>query len=268
VASSLPYDTPLLYRDASDTLAAVSPRTPVLLAWSGGKDSTLALDELRRSPLFEPAGLLTTMTEGRDRIHVHGVRRDLLFQQVEALGLPLTPILLPPGASNAVYQERMAAALALHRDRGVRHVAFGDLFLEDIRQFREQSLAATGLGMEPLFPLWGKPTDELARQFVERGFRALLVAVDARLPSSFAGRPFDLDLLRDLPAGVDPCGENGEFHTFVTDGPGFAAPVPCAPGPLSTDGPYQLCDLLPMAGVMTRMTDEQAADDRRHDSDD
>jgi uncharacterized protein (TIGR00290 family) len=228
----------------------LTSRAPVLLAWSGGKDSALALDELRRSPHYAPVGLLTTMTEGRDRIHVHGVRRDLLLQQVEALGLPLTPVPLPPGASNAVYQERMAAALALHRDRGVRHVAFGDLFLADIRQFREQSLAATGLGMEPLFPLWGKPTDELARQFVERGFRALLVAVDvARLDPSFAGRPFDLDLLRALPEGVDPCGENGEFHTFVTDGPGFSAPVPCTPGVLSTDGPYQLCDLLPATGA-------------------
>ncbi|HZF11746.1 MAG TPA: ATP-binding protein [Thermoanaerobaculia bacterium] len=227
-------------------------RTPVLLAWSGGKDSALALDELRRSPLFAPVGLLTTMTEGRDRIHVHGVRRDLLLQQVEALGLPLTAVPLPPGASNAVYQERMAEALAPHRERGIRHVAFGDLFLEDIRQFREQSLAATGLGMEPLFPLWEKPTAELARQFVERGFRALLVAVDAaRLAPSFAGRPFDLDLLRDLPEGIDPCGENGEFHTFVTDGPGFSTPVPCTPGPLSADGPYQLCDLLPVPARRT-----------------
>lgn len=203
---------------------ALSMTESILLSWSGGKDSSLALHALRQTPGVEVVGLLTTVTEEFDRISMHGVRRNLLEQQAEAAGLPLHIVWIPPDCTNEIYEERMAAALAPHQQRGIRRVAFGDLFLEDIRAYRVSKLA--GAGMEALFPVWGRDTTELAREFIAQGFEAILVCVDTQtLDASFAGRAFDEGLLRDLPPRVDPCGENGEFHTFVHAGPIFRASI-------------------------------------------
>jgi uncharacterized protein (TIGR00290 family) len=218
---------------------------PVLLSWSGGKDSALALHTLRQTPGVEVSGLLTTVTEDYDRISMHGVRRALLEKQAAAAGLPLHVISIPPDCTNEIYEERMAAALAPHRAQGIRRVAFGDLFLEDIRAYRETRLA--GAGMEALFPVWGRDTAELALSFIAQGFQAVLVCVDTdALDPAFAGRAFDADLLRDLPAHVDPCGENGEFHTFVHAGPIFREPIPFQLGRQETRlGRFRFCDLEP-----------------------
>ncbi len=217
----------------------------VLLSWSGGKDSCLALDELRRSHEVEVAALLTTITEGAERVGMHAVRRSLIAAQAERLGIPLHPIMIPGCPSNEVYERRMGVALAEHRERGIEEVAFGDLFLEEIRAYRETMLAS--VGMRGLYPIWGRDTAELARGFVGGGFRAILVCVDTRaLDRSFAGRLFDADLLSALPAGVDPCGERGEFHTFVFDGPGFASAVRFAVGETTVDGPHAFADLVPV----------------------
>jgi uncharacterized protein (TIGR00290 family) len=225
-------------------------REPVLLSWSGGKDSAMALHALRQSPDFVPAGLLTTLTEGYDRISIHGVRRELLERQADAAdaaniaGLPLHPVWIPPDASNDVYEERMAAVLSGLRENGLRRVAFGDLFLEDIRAYRERLVG--GLGLEAVFPVWGRDTAAFAREVIALGFAAVLVCVDTeRLDPSFAGRAFDEALLADLPAGVDPCGENGEFHTFVHAGPVFSRPIAWTPGPLEVRGRFCWRDLLP-----------------------
>lgn len=215
---------------------------PILLSWSGGKDSALTLHALRQTPGVEVAGLLTTVTEDYDRISMHGVRRTLLEQQAAEAGLPLHVVLIPRECSNEIYEERMTAVLAGIRDAGIRRVAFGDLFLEDIRAYRESRLAA--FEMEAMFPLWGRDTAALARDFLRLGFAAYLVCVDTQtLAATFAGRAFDEDLLRDLPPGVDPCGENGEFHTFVHAGPIFRAPVLCQRGPVEDRGRFCFCDL-------------------------
>ena len=218
---------------------------PVVVGWSGGKDSALALHALRADPTIRIEALLTTLTDPYDRISMHGVRHRLLAAQAAAIGLPLTEARISARASNAQYEASFAAALASHRARGVRQVAFGDLFLADIRAYRERQLAA--LEMTGRFPLWEQDTATLAREFIALGFRAVLVCVDPkRLDASFAGRPFDAQLLADLPEGVDPCGENGEFHTFVTDGPIFNTPVQCATGEVVTREGFVFCDLMPL----------------------
>jgi len=218
-------------------------REPVLLSWSGGKDSVLALHALQKAPGIEVAGLVTTVTEEYDRISMHGVRRALLERQAEAAGLPLHIVWIPPDCRNEIYEERMAAALAPHRERGIRRVAFGDLFLEDIRAYRERKLASAG--MEALFPIWGRDTAALAQDFIAQRFAAVLVCVDTHsLDAAFAGRAFDESLLRDLPPGVDPCGENGEFHTFVHAGPIFSAPIHVRIGVQETRlERFRYCDL-------------------------
>lgn len=222
---------------------------PVLLSWSGGKDSALSLHALRQTPGVEVTGLLTTVTEDYDRISMHGVRRVLLEQQAAAAGLPLHVVSIPPDCTNEIYEERMGAELAAQRAQGVHRVAFGDLFLEDIRAYREAKLA--GPGMEALFPVWGRDTTELALDFIEQGFQAVLVCVDTDvLDPVFAGRAFDADLLRDLPSHVDPCGENGEFHTFVHAGPIFRQPIPFQLGPQETRlGRFRYQDLIAEAGT-------------------
>ncbi len=205
----------------------MSEREPVLVAWSGGKDSTLALAEVLRDSRYDVVALLTTVTEGYERVSMHGVRRTLLRRQVEALGLRLDEIVIPPQCSNDEYEARMATALAAARCRvpGLHAVVFGDLFLADIRAYRERMLAR--IGMRALFPLWLRDTPALAREFVRLGYRAVLVCVDSHaLPARFAGREFGNDLLDELPPDVDPCGENGEFHTFVYAGPLFARRIP------------------------------------------
>lgn len=195
-----------------------------ILSWSSGKDCAFALTEARRLGLADVAGLLTTVAETSDRVAMHGTRRSLLDAQAAAIGLPLTEVPLPWPCPNAVYEARMAEALAAIAAEGIRHVIFGDLHLADIRAYREARLAEAG--MEAIFPLWGRDTGDLARGMIAAGLEAHLVAVDARaLDPAFAGRRFDADLLADLPPGVDPCGENGEFHTVVTAGPMFAAPI-------------------------------------------
>jgi uncharacterized protein (TIGR00290 family) len=194
----------------------------VALSWSGGKDSALALAALRRAGT-NPTALVTTVTEEYERVSMHGVRRELLAAQARAAGLPLVEIAIPPSCTNEIYEERMANAFASDL-ADVDAVAFGDLFLQDVRSYREERLAR--VGVTPLFPLWGRDTAELAAAFVVEGFRAIVVCVDPRqLEPRFAGRDFDAALLQELPAGVDPCGENGEFHTFVHAGPVFAAPI-------------------------------------------
>jgi uncharacterized protein (TIGR00290 family) len=196
-------------------------RTRVLLSWSGGKDSAWALHLLRQDPAYEVIGLLTTVNQHFGRVAMHGFRERLLELQAEAAGLPLWKIPLPWPCSNEVYESQMASACARAIAERIDAVAFGDLFLEDIRAYREAKLAGTGL--QPLFPCWQIPTDELARQMIASGMRAHLVCINPKhLDRSFAGRLFDASLLADLPAAVDPCGERGEFHTFVSAGPMFA----------------------------------------------
>jgi uncharacterized protein (TIGR00290 family) len=219
-------------------------RKPILLSWSGGKDSALALHALRASEDFEPAGLLTTITEGYDRVSIHGVRRDLLERQAESIGLPLHQVLIPQDCTNEIYEDHLAAALREIKAQGIHQVAFGDLFLEDIRAYRERQMAA--LGLEPVFPLWMRDTTELARELFQGGFQAVLVCVDTDiLDPVFAGRAFDEDLLRDLPADVDPCGENGEFHTFTHAGPIFRTPIGIKLGRVEGRGRFWFRDLEP-----------------------
>ena len=222
---------------------------PVLVAWSGGKDSALALREIVGDARYRVAALLTTVTAEYDRISMHGVRRSLLHRQAESLGLPLEEVVISPGATNDDYETNMGGALATLRTRisGLDTVVFGDLFLADIRAYRERMLARVGL--RGLFPLWLRDTRSLAHEFVRLGYRAVLVCVDAtQLAGEFAGREFDADLLRDLPPDVDPCGENGEFHTFVYAGPGLREPVSHERGPLVVrDGRFVYCDLVETA---------------------
>jgi uncharacterized protein (TIGR00290 family) len=218
--------------------------TPVLMSWSGGKDSALALARLRAEPRWRVAALLTSVTAGYDRISMHGVRRRVLDAQVAALGLPLRVMTMPPAGDNAAYEAAFAAALAEARvaTPGLDRVAYGDLFLEDVRAYRERQLAA--LGWAPLFPIWGEDTARLARSFVAQGFRAVLTCVDTtQLDAGFVGREFDAALLAELPSGVDPCGERGEFHTLVYAGPGFAAPLRLARGEtVLRDQRFAYCD--------------------------
>jgi uncharacterized protein (TIGR00290 family) len=219
----------------------VRPRAPFALSWSGGKDSALALWTLRRQ-LLEPEALITTVTETYERISMHGVRRELVARQAEALAIPLVEVAIPPDCVNEIYEARMAGAFAAAPLSAVEAVAFGDLFLEDVRAYREGRLAAAG--KRGLFPLWGRDTAALAREFLDAGFEATLVCVDPRvLDASFAGRRYDERLLAELPPGVDPCGENGEFHTFVIGGPIFASPIACERGEIVERDGFVFCDL-------------------------
>jgi uncharacterized protein (TIGR00290 family) len=212
------------------------------LSWSGGKDSALALWALRQQGC-EPSALVTTVTDAYARVSMHGVRRELVAHQAEALAIPLVEVAIPPGCTNAVYEQRLDEAFAAPPLADVERVAFGDLFLEDIRVYREERLAATR--RTALFPVWGRDTTELAHEFVELGFEATLVCVDPKaLHRSFAGRAFDRALLAELPPGVDPCGENGEFHTFVHAGPLFAEPIHCRPGEVVERDGFVFCDVI------------------------
>jgi len=216
---------------------------PVALAWSGGKDSMLALHALRESGV-PVAVLLTTVTEDFERISIHGVRRSLLEAQVEAVGVALEIAPVPARCSNDEYEASFGAALERLRERDISTVAAGDLFLEDVRAYREALFSR--FNMKAQFPLWGRDTALLAREFIESGFQATLSCVDTHaLDASFAGRAFDFDLLRDLPPNVDPCGENGEFHTFVWNGPTFKHPVSCVTGErVLRDERFAFCDLI------------------------
>jgi len=219
-------------------------REPVLFCWSGGKDSALALNALLQREDIGIVALLTTVTEGYERISMHGVRRELLQRQAEALRLPLHEVRIPPQCVNPIYEARMEAALRTFLEQGVRRVAFGDIFLEDLRAYRERNLSRAG--MTALFPIWKRNTRELFHEFCKKRFRAIAVCVDGRaLDRSFAGRELNEEFLRDLPDGVDPCGENGEFHTFVFDGPVFEEPVRCRAGETFERDRFFYCDLSP-----------------------
>jgi len=221
--------------------------TPVLLAWSGGKDSTLALERLLGDERYRVVGLITTVTATYERIAIHGVRRSVLHRQADMLRLPLIEAGIPPQASNDIYESVFAGALARAREittRTVDRIAFGDLFLEDVRHYREAMLA--NLHWYGVYPIWGEETAALARHFIERGHRAILSCVDTRqLGAEFCGRDFDHEFLADLPTSCDPCGENGEFHTCVHDSPLFTAPIPLERGErVLRDERFQYVDLL------------------------
>lgn len=215
----------------------------VLLAWSSGKDAAWALHRLRQAGRVDVVALLTTFTDEMDRVAMHGVRRELVEDQAEATGLPLLGISLPWPCSNGAYDAAMTEALAAARTRfGISQVAFGDLFLKDIRRYRESRMAGTGL--TPVFPLWGLPTDELAREMLRGGLNARITCVDSQqCDPEFAGRCFDEDFLAALPATVDPCGERGEFHSFATAGPMFSREIPVRVGDMSLAGSFVYCDL-------------------------
>ncbi len=221
----------------------MSPRPRALVSWSTGKDSAWALQRVRAQGELEVVGLLTTLSPQYGRVSVHGTREALLRVQAEALGLPVHPVALPTPCSNADYEARFGEALEAAREAGVTHVVFGDLFLADIRAYRERLLARHGL--TGVYPLWGEDTAALAREMVQSGLRARLTCVDPRvLPHTFAGDTFGPGFLERLPAGVDPCGENGEFHTCVTEGPMFAQPLRVRVGEVVERAGFVYADVL------------------------
>jgi uncharacterized protein (TIGR00290 family) len=221
-------------------------RKKTLLSWSSGKDSAWALHVLRKKPELQIAGLMTTVNQLYRRIAIHAVRLELLERQAEAVGLPLQIINLPYPCSKAEYETAMERFIEESREEGIECMAFGDLFLQDIREYREAKLAGTGI--TPLFPLWKMPTDLLAREMISSGLRAMISCVDPQqLPASFAGREFDEALLAALPEEVDRCGERGEFHTFAFDGPMFSKPVDIRVGEIVEREGFVYADLLPTA---------------------
>ena len=225
------------------------------LAWSSGKDSAWALSVMRRRSESEVAALLTTVNRTHRRVAMHGVRESLVEAQAAAAGLPLVSVPIPSPCTNPEYERAMAAAMEQARSENVTHIAFGDLFLEDVRRYREENLRKCG--MTPLFPLWGIPTDQLARDMLAGGLRAYISCVDPRkLDASFAGREWNPALLATLPPGVDPCGENGEFHTFAFAGPMFRTPVLIEPGEVVKRDGFVFADFLPCtARVQQRHSD-------------
>jgi uncharacterized protein (TIGR00290 family) len=218
-------------------------RPKALIAWSSGKDSAWALHLARRAGDYEIVGALTTVTDTFSRVSIHGVREELLLAQLKAAALPATVVRIPYPCANEVYEERMAEAMRVAIASGVTHVIFGDLFLQDIRDYRETKLAP--IGITPVFPLWNKPTEALAQQMIYDCVEAYIATVDLKkLPASFAGRRFDRALLRDLPKGVDPCGENGEFHTFVAAGPMMKGRIAVRVGETVERDGYAYADLV------------------------
>jgi len=219
-------------------------KKPILLSWSGGKDSSLALWQIVRNRKYDVQAILTTVTEGFNRISMHGVRRSLLHAQASSLGIQLEEVRIPKRASNAIYEERMKEVLTKYKERGVKQVAFGDIFLRDIRAYREERLA--GIGMGGVFPLWGRDTRGLANEFIRAGFRAVICCVDPRkLSGEFCGKDFDAAFLQSIPTTVDPCGENGEFHTFVFAGPIFRRAIPVTKGQIVLRDGFYFADLVP-----------------------
>jgi uncharacterized protein (TIGR00290 family) len=217
-------------------------RPKALIAWSSGKDSAWALYRVRKAGTYEVIGALTTITDTFGRVSMHGVREDILQAQIAAAGLRLVGVRIPYPCPNEVYEAAMAAAIEGARGDGVTHIIFGDLFLRDVRAYREDRLRPTGIAA--VFPLWDEPTNRLAREMIAGGLEARLVCVDPRvLPAAFVGRTFDTGLLADLPASVDPCGEQGEFHTCVTAGPMFARPVEVRPGIVAQRDGFVFADL-------------------------
>jgi uncharacterized protein (TIGR00290 family) len=220
------------------------PLEPIVFCWSGGKDSAMALFTLLQQKEYSVASLLTTVTEGFERISMHGVRCELLRQQAQSIGLPLQEVRIPQQCTNLIYEARMEEALRLHYERGVRKVAFGDIFLEDLRIYREKNL--TRMGMTALFPIWKRDTRELIQFFHAQRFRSVAACIDGKvLDRRFAGRELDQAFFEELPPEVDPCGENGEFHTFIFDGPIFRTPLSIRTGEIVERDSFIFCDLLP-----------------------
>ena len=220
----------------------MAARAKAWMSWSSGKDSTMALDVVRSAGDVEITALLTTVNADANRVAMHAVRRSLLEAQADRLGLPLVIVDIPSPCPNEVYEARMAKAIAAALADGVAHVVFGDLFLRDVRAYREERLDGTGIS--PIFPLWDRPTDVLAREMLASGLKAVITCIDrAQLHSDFAGRHFDAELLSELPVGVDPCGERGEFHTFVWDGPGFSSPLDIEIGQIVERDGFVFCDV-------------------------
>ncbi len=219
-------------------------RPKALIAWSSGKDSAWALHEVRRAGEIDVVGALTTVTGTFGRVSIHGLREELLMAQLDAAGLAATVVRILYPCPNEVYEREMAAAMEQAKAQGITHMIFGDLFLEDVRAYRETRLAP--IGITPVFPLWHRPTDALAREMIAAGVEARLVCVDLKkLPKDFAGRRFDVDLLADLPPGIDPCGENGEFHSFVGAGPMLNGPVRVTVGETVERDGFAYAELLP-----------------------
>jgi uncharacterized protein (TIGR00290 family) len=237
-----------------------------ILSWSGGKDSTMALYEIQRAGGWEIQGLLTTVTRDYDRVCMHGVRTALLEQQAAALGLPLEKVYLDASGSQETYEAKMRVYLANCRERGIETVIFGDLFLEEVRQYRERNLAQAG--MEPVFPLWGQDTRALAERFLRAGFQAIITCVDLQaLTQDFVGRRYDHEFLADLPPEADPCGERGEFHSFVCDGPLFHTPVPFQTGrTLIRENRFAFIDLIPSTAGLLGHRQVVSADEDSPDS--
>ena len=216
---------------------------PIVMCFSGGKDSAMTLYELKQKPQFDVIALITTVTEGYDRISMHGVRRSLLHQQAASLGIPLEEVSISPHASNKEYEANMGVAFVKYREQGIRKVAFGDIFLEDLKEYREDRLGE--LQLECLFPIWKRETRELVETFIGLKFRAFTSCVDPKkLDKTFAGRLIDAEFIASLPEGVDPCGENGEFHSFVFDGPIFEYPIPVTIGEIVLRDSFLFCDLV------------------------
>ena len=218
----------------------------VVFTWSGGKDSALALYELKKKSNFHVVALLTTITRDYDRISMHGVRTELLEQQAESLGIPLEKIYITQNASNAEYETNMREKLVKYSKEGVKSVVFGDIFLEDLRVYREKNLSA--LGIRGIFPIWKKDTKDLANTFIKLGFKAIITCIDTEvLDKKFVGRFYDMEFLRELPSNVDPCGENGEFHSFVFKGPLFQKDVAFTKGEIVLrDNRFYFCELNPI----------------------
>ena len=205
------------------------PKPKAIFSWSSGKDSAYALHTALKEAQFEIVSLLTTVTDTYHRVSMHGVREELLDLQAKSIDIPLEKIRIPQDCTNEIYEEKMGAFLAGWKEKGVGHVVFGDIFLEDLRKYREEKLAL--LGMKGVFPIWKRPTEALARSMIEEGFEARLVCLDPKkLTRNFSGRPFDISLLKDLPEEIDPCGENGEFHTLAHAGPIFKKKIPIEQG--------------------------------------
>jgi uncharacterized protein (TIGR00290 family) len=219
-------------------------RQKILFSWSGGKDSAMALSEIIESGKYEISALLTTVTQDYDRISMHGVRRILLDRQADSLGVPLEKVLISKDTSNEAYESKMRQVLTRYLAAGVSAVVFGDIFLEDLRTYREDNLAK--IGMKALFPLWNRDTREIAHRFIDLGFKAMITCVDSKaLDKKFVGRVFDIQFLSELPAAVDPCGENGEHHSFVYEGPIFRDKISLTTGEVVLrDNRFYYCDLI------------------------
>jgi uncharacterized protein (TIGR00290 family) len=234
-----------------------SGMSEIIFTSSGGKDSIFALYTLQQAGTYRIDRLLTTITEDYDRISMHGVRRQLVHQQARSLGIPLDIVEIPKDSSNDEYEQRMEKTLLRYKERGINSVAFGDLFLEDVRDYRIKNLSK--VSMDAVFPLWGQPTSSLSRAFIDAGFKAIVTCVDSHvLDGSFAGCDYDRTFLDTLPDGVDPCGENGEFHSFVYDGPNFSCPVRFEKGEIILkDKRFWYCDLIETGCIIKKEGDKE-----------